>query len=123
MTPEAFVLERDAQRRIIIATVRGFWSPATADAYIDAMNAMMAQDRQSFGRAKALIDRRLSVVQSAETVERLRLGAARISRPEDRMAIVIESTLLKAQILRSYDPGTVKAFLSIEDALAWLANG
>lgn len=122
MAAEAFVLERDTQHHLIIATVRDFWSPATADAYVEAMGTMMAQDRRSFGRAKVLVDRRLSVVQSSETVERLRLGAAKICQSADRMAIVIDSTLLKAQLLRSYDRTTVKLFFSIEDAHAWLAT-
>lgn len=122
MAPEAFVLERDARQRIIVATVRGFWSPAIADEYVEAMGILMAQDRQSYGRAKALIDRRSSVVQTSETVERLRLGATRICQPADRMAIVVESALLKKQIRRSYDPGTVNLFLSMENAREWLSN-
>ncbi len=67
-----------------------------------------------------LVDLRKSPVQSVETAGRIKAATSRIYKPGDRIAIVVQSSLVKTQMRQVVDVTTVELFISIDAAEMWL---
>jgi hypothetical protein len=112
----------DERLGVIRTDVRGFWQTADAAAYFDHLARFINAARRRFGAAKVLVNRRENSVQSAEVAELMRAANARLYRPTDRLAIVTGSSLLLMQMRRLFSHPGSRAFLSLEEAEAWLTD-
>lgn len=118
----AFVIRMD-DHHIVHVRVCDVWTPDAAERYWRAFLPFLHQSRAHFaGYAKALIDRRGAPIMPVAMVQKMREGILEHYRPEDRLALVVDSSPLKAQIRQNYPLLNLDAFLSHDAALAWLIN-
>ncbi|WP_294248974.1 hypothetical protein [uncultured Sphingomonas sp.] len=117
----AFTVTMD-DRYIIHVRAHGPWSPEIADRYWLAFQPFLDESRRRLGYAKALIDRRGAPVMSMAMVQAMRDGIMAHYRPDDRLALVVDSSPLKSQVRKNYPLAHLDAFLSYDAALAWLQN-
>lgn len=115
-----FAIRYDPESNIIYSKVQGFWSVANAAAYVKAMKREMAERRTQNEIINVLVDRRETPVLSAEVADLLQKANREIYISTDRLAIVVDSSLLKMQLRRLFSHEGSKAFLSIDAALTWL---
>jgi hypothetical protein len=114
-----FELVYDPTAGIVRTMVRGFWSLDDADAYFRRLGILIHTARREFGHARVLVDRRGCPVQSAEVAQRMS-RANRDLFPTDRLAIVVDSNLVRMQMRRLFSHQGSQAFLSYEAAMTWL---
>jgi hypothetical protein len=114
-------IEFDRSMGIIRIKTMGFWTVEEAGCYWRELKDHVEAARRSRGRALTLIDARESKVQSPQVIERLSgIQALVVHLPADRVAHVPNSTLLQMQVRRMITSPQARAFLSLEDAEAWL---
>lgn len=109
-------------RHIVRVRVHGGLSPAIMDRFWPAFAPAIAESRRGRGHGKVMVDRRGAPTPTPDTVAMVRAGMAIHYAPDDRLAIVVDSTPLKAQIRQQYALKHREAFLSRDAALAWLEN-
>lgn len=111
-----------ADRRL--GTVRihghGFWSPLIVDAHFTELRLFLVPYRQSATCVRMIVDIRTASVQSLETTERMAVGVRSATLPGDRIAILVSSSLAKAQMRRVIGTSSHEFFLSSEAATRWV---
>jgi hypothetical protein len=112
----------DERLGVIRTDVCGFWEADDGVIYFDQLARFIDIARRRFGSVKVLVDRRESPIQSAAVAAQMRTANARLYRPEDRLAIVVDSSLLLMQLRRLFSHAGSRAFLSSEEAEAWLTD-
>lgn len=117
----SFTLRMD-DRHIIHVRAFGLWTPETAERYWRAFQPFLAESRAALGHAKVVVDRRGAPVMPREMVAAMRDGIATHYHPDDRLALVVDSSPLKSQVRQTYALKHLDAFLSHDAALAWLEN-
>jgi len=118
----AFVI-RMGDHHIVHVRVCDVWTPDIAERYWRVFLPFLHQSRVHFGGyAKALIDRRGTPIMPIAMIQKMREGVLEHYRSEDRLALVVDSSPLKAQIRQNYPLPNLDAFLSHDAALAWLIN-
>jgi hypothetical protein len=117
----AFAIWMDEHHIIHVRTL-DVWTPEGAERYWIAFQPFLDESRRQLGYAKALVDRRGSPVMSMPMVQAMRGGILAHYRPDDRLALVVDSSPLKMQVRQNYPLQHLEAFLSYEAALAWLQN-
>ena len=115
-----YSLRLDEDLGVVRAVTCGLWTSAEADEYIDNLARFVSDSRDRYGRAKVLVDRRRSPVQTSEVADRFGEANRTLYRPDDRLAIVVDSYLLKGQVRRRFVHEGAKAFLSYDAAETWL---
>lgn len=83
---------------------------------------LMQRARDEHGRALYLVDARETMVQPREVIEEIERWGSFLDHPDDRMAVVLASTLSKLQTERVFRSDQERAFLSIEAARDWLVG-
>jgi hypothetical protein len=116
----AFVQGRDADGSVRI-TAQGSWLAEEIDRHFVALDNQLRAIRASGGRARVLVDLRQAPVQADETAARLQRWTGRIYAAEDKVAILVGSSLLKAQMRQLPMAARRELFLSEGAALQWLA--
>jgi hypothetical protein len=110
----------DPIARLIRAYAGGEWSFQETTQYVAALTDFVEAARSRTGKARVLLDRRDVSSQSAAVSGLLAQANGAIFRADDRIALVVSSSLAKASLRqRMPHPGT-KAFLSIDAAETWL---
>jgi hypothetical protein len=105
---------------LIRAYAGGCWSVDETERYLDALTAFVEATRLRFGKARVLLDRRDVTTQAPAVAELLAKANGAIFRADDKIALVVTSSVAKASLRqRMPHPGT-KAFLSIDAAETWL---
>jgi hypothetical protein len=105
---------------LIRAHAGGDWSEEEVRRYIDALTGFVDAARAGLGKARVLLDRRDVVTQSPAVAAALAKANGAIFQSEDKIALVVSSSLAKSVLRqRMPHPGT-KAFLSIDAAETWL---
>ena len=97
----------------------GYWSPAYLDAHFAELADILVRLRKQ-RKVRVLVDLTQAAVQSAGTAERLSHWTSKIYREEDRVAIVLASSLIKAQMRRVAIIANRELFLSRTAAMTWL---
>jgi len=97
----------------------GCWSPEYLDAHFADLAGLLGRRRRD-RQVLVLVDLTRAGVQSDETAERIRYWTANLYRQSDRVAIVLASSMLKAQMRRYVMVADRELFLSRTAALAWL---
>jgi hypothetical protein len=110
----------DAERGIILVNCYGKWSPAQIDAVFAHTHSLINDMRTSLNRVRVLVDRRLAVLQSDATIQRLKEHTERVYAPDDRIAVLVDSSLSKMRLRSQIDPWAHKLFISESAANLWL---
>lgn len=90
------------------------------ECYLAELEDVIASIRQRYGHVRVLADLRRSPVRTQESAERLRLGNMALYRAGDRVALLVESSLLKIQLRRNLIAEYQNIFTSPEAAEMWL---
>lgn len=110
----------DGATGLIRAYAGGCWSELEARHYISALTIFIEGSRSELGKARVLLDRREIGSQSPAVAALLAQANGAIFWPDDKIALVVASSVAKVSLrTRMPHPGT-KAFLSIEAAETWL---
>jgi hypothetical protein len=105
---------------IIVVTGKGVWSPDCMDEHFAAL-AYWVEDRRARSQAvKVLVDLRGSGAQSAETMERIGIGAMTLYQDGDRVALLVTNSLAKLQMRRVIRTNQHQFFVSPSAARQWL---
>jgi len=97
----------------------GYWSPAYVDEHFSELGTMLDRVRKA-RKVRVLVELTQAAVQGEETARRVSHWTAKLYREEDRVAIVLASSLLKAQMRRVAIIADRELFLSRTAALTWL---
>ncbi|WP_343518729.1 hypothetical protein [Sphingomonas sp.] len=89
------------------------------DHYLAVLGEVVRDARLRFGRVRVLADLRNSPVRTQEAAERMRMGNLALYRTGDRVALIVESSLLKMQLRRTLVEYQ-NIFLSPNAAETWL---
>ncbi|MBO9712788.1 hypothetical protein [Sphingomonas sp.] len=112
-------VEFDAATGVIRLTGKGAWVTETVEACFREMVALVMQRREQRRPVLVLVDLSECAVQSDEVAAKIGLGAEKVQQPGDRVAIVVRSSLVKAQLRRTLpQPGEI--FISASAAETWL---
>lgn len=112
----------DPASAIIRVHGTGFWAPDEIDLMLDRLADQVAQARSIHGSARVLVDLSSNGAQMADTVTRIAKRSSAIYREGDRLAVVLESSILKMQIGRIERASEFHSFTNLADAEAWLAS-
>ena len=102
---------------LVRATIRGFWPMEVAVAYVDEMAGILAVARRR-GSARLIVDLTGAAIQSPEVMQKL--GVLDMYAPEDRVAVIVASSLLKTQLKRVFVKANLAVFVSEEAAETWV---
>ena len=92
------------------------------DDYLETLTELLHLVRQRFQRVCVFADLRGSPVRAQKAAEQLRIGNNELYRKGDRVALLVESSLLKLQLQRNIVPEYQALFTVAEDAEAWLRS-
>ncbi len=110
----------DAAQGIIRVMGRGFWTEADIDAHFVELGHLIERVRAGGDDILALVDLSDAPVQSPDVTARITAQTRRVYRPEDRIAIVVQSSLMKMQMKRAVDRPNLEVFISRHAATTWL---
>ncbi|MDR6850579.1 hypothetical protein J2Y54_000072 [Sphingomonas sp. BE123] len=71
------------------------------DRYLAVLDPIVADMRACFGRVRVLADLRNAPIRTQDAADRMRAGNLRLYRAGDRVALIVESSLLKMQLRRT----------------------
>jgi hypothetical protein len=98
----------------------GFWDMAVVDAYIADTKLTISRLRNLKQPLRAIVDRRGAPVLAMGVADRLAALYGELLRPGDRVAVLVDSSLVKMQIGRMARDGNTQAFLSLSAARTWV---
>lgn len=117
---DLFQIAFDRSAGLIRAFAAGAWTLDETRQYLAGLDAFVKGSRAFLGKARVLLDRREVSVQSTDVAALLASANGKIFQPDDRIAIVVTTSMAKANLRqRMPHPGS-KAFLSIDAAETWL---
>lgn len=117
--PGLYEIVRDDGRKILRINRVGVQQLADVDRYLAVLGDIVRDARLRFGRVRVLADLRNSPIRTQEAAERLRMGNLALYRTGDRVALIVESSLLKMQLRRTLVEYQ-NIFLSPHAAETWL---
>jgi hypothetical protein len=106
--------------RVLRIEARGIWDIAVAEAYVGDVTSMIAELRRRQPQLRAIVDRSDAPIFEAGVPESLMATYAAILQDGDRIAMVVESSLVKGQIRRLAGREETQTFLSISAARTWV---
>ncbi|MDO7841784.1 hypothetical protein [Sphingomonas immobilis] len=115
-----YQIRLDTEAMLVRGEARDCWSLDETDRYIAALKSCVVASRAMFGRVRVLVDRRDVSIQSADVAARLAVANSAIFQADDRIALVVDSSLTKASLRQRMPHVGTKAFLSITAAETWL---
>jgi hypothetical protein len=115
-----FSLWCEADTGLIRVVGVGVWTAAACDRHFAEVERMVLAARRAPRPVRLLVDLRRSGEQDERTTERIGHWTRQIYTAEDRVAMLVESTLLKAQMRRRLDGGRHAMFVSEAAARLWL---
>jgi len=117
-----FAFRIDEKNKLVHVEIAGIMSVSEVERFNEELLANASAARRLFGSFRFLVDARLCPVQPAETIGSFKLPHEVLKGGDDRYAVVLGSTLSKLQANRLSDDDRVRAFLSMDDAEAWLSG-
>lgn len=117
---DLFRISFDQSASLVRAYAAGAWTMDETRSYLVSLDAFVKESRSKLGKARVLLDRREVSVQSPDVAALLATANGEIFEPDDRIAIVVTTSMAKTSLRqRMPHPGS-KAFLSIDAAETWL---
>jgi hypothetical protein len=98
----------------------GSWTPAYTDEHFTALARYAAETRAAGLPVRVLVNLQKAGHQLPETIARIRAGVEAIYQPGDRIALVLESSLIKTQMSQVLDRAKMSFFISETAAALWL---
>jgi hypothetical protein len=99
----------------------GSWTPDYTDAHFAELGRHIAEVRAAGLPVRVMVNLQKTGEQSHATIDRIRAGADAIYRPGDRIALIVGSSQMKAQMSRLLDRTKLNFFISETAAKLWLA--
>lgn len=112
----------DAAADIIRIKAEGLWEVGQIEHCFETLAYIRDSDWRD-AHLRVLVDRRDTVVQSARTADRLQKLTETFYRPGDRVAVIVDNSLLKMQLKSVLDSTSHSLFISESAALLWLNAG
>lgn len=100
---------------------RGQWSTAQVGVHFAALRNLLRQRRATGEPVRVMIDLRESEVQSLDTMDSISDARANLYAPEERVATIVESSTLRAQLKTVGTTENRAFFLSPTAARIWLS--
>lgn len=110
----------DVAAKIIRITGVGKWTVDYVDVHFAELAVLIDRVRQQNGEVLALVDLSRAPVQSAEVAARIHEATGRLYGPGDRIAMIVPSFLLKAQMKSVTWKDNAAIFVSPFAAMTWL---
>jgi hypothetical protein len=110
----------DPVAKIIRIAGVGICTVDDIDVHFAELALLIERVRAQNGEVLALVDMARAPVQSAEVAERIQHATGRLYRPGDRIALIVQSFLLKAQMRSVTWEGNTAIFVSPHAAETWL---
>lgn len=98
----------------------GAWSVEYMNRHFRELDPVVATARMRMRNVMVLADLRDAPIQSPDVAEMINIGTRRLYRDGDRIAIVVQSSLVKLQMKRIVDCAQVQIFISVAAACTWL---
>jgi hypothetical protein len=117
--PGLYEIVRDDRVRIVRVNSVAVQQLADVDRYLTILGDVVRDARLRFGKVRVLADLRNSPIRTQEAAERMRTGNLALYRDGDRVALIVESSLLKMQLRRTLVEYQ-NIFLSPSAAETWL---
>lgn len=117
--PSLYEIVRDDRLKILRISRVAVQQLADVDRYLAVLGDVVRDARLRFGRVRVLADLRNSPIRTQEAAERMRSGNLALYRAGDRVALIVESSLLKMQLRRTLIEYQ-NIFLSPHAAETWL---
>lgn len=117
--PGLYEIIRDGRLKILRINQVGVRTLGEVDRYLAVLGDVVRDTRLRFGRVRVLADLRNAPLRTQEAAERMRMGNLALYRPGDRVALIVESSLLKMQLRRTLVEYQ-NIFLSPNAAETWL---
>ena len=117
--PYEFILDEAAG--LARGVARGTWSIEETAHYCADLRAVVARSRQLCGRVRVLLDRREISLQSADVCALLADANRTIFAGDDKIALVVATSLAKTSLRHRMPHAGTKAFLSMSAAETWLS--
>lgn len=117
--PGLYEIVRDDRVRILRINSVAVQQLADVDRYLAILGDVVRDARLRFGKVRILADLRNSPIRTQEAAERMRTGNLALYRDGDRVALIVESSLLKMQLRRTLVEYQ-NIFLSPSAAETWL---
>lgn len=117
--PGLYEIVRDDRVRIVRVNSVAVQQLADVDRYLAILGDVVRDARLRFGKVRVLADLRNSPIRTQEAAERMRTGNLALYRDGDRVALIVESSLLKMQLRRTLVEYQ-NIFLSPSAAETWL---
>ena len=110
----------DLVAKIIRITGVGMWTVDYIDVHFAELALLIERVRAQHGEVLALVDLSRAPVQPAEVAARIHDATKRLYRANDRVALIVQSFLLKAQMKRVTWEENTAIFVSPHAAETWL---
>jgi len=117
--PGLYEIVRDDRVRILRINSVAVQQLTDVDRYLTILGEIVRDARLRFGKVRVLADLRNSPIRTQEAAERMRTGNLALYRDGDRVALIVESSLLKMQLRRTLVEYQ-NIFLSPSAAETWL---
>ncbi len=99
--PGQYEIVRDDRRGLLRIHCTGLSLGDEVDRYLAVLEPIIANMRTSHGRVRVLADLRNAPIRTQEAADKMRAGNLRLYRTGDRIALIVESSLLKMQLRRT----------------------
>jgi len=110
----------DPVAKIIRITGIGAWTVDYVDVHFAELAVLIERVREQNGEVLALVDLSRAPAQSDEVAERINRATAQLYHARDRIALIVQSFLLKAQMKRAAWHSNTAIFVSANAAETWL---
>ncbi|MFL9842250.1 hypothetical protein ABS767_14870 [Sphingomonas sp. ST-64] len=117
--PGQYDIARDEESGVLRISAVGMQHADQVGRYLDVLERIVQETRARFGRIRVLSDLRNAPVRTQEAADRMREGNLRLYRSGDRVALIVETSLLKMQLRRTLID-CQNIFVSPNAAETWL---
>jgi hypothetical protein len=115
-----FQIHLDRESGAILVEGSGFWTAQVLDAHFDNLYDMVARRRTGGYKIKVLVDLRHGDVQSVDVITKIGARTSQVYETQDRVAIVVATSLFKMQLRRTVKRPLHNFFTSLPEAQGWL---
>lgn len=117
-----FSFSFDSQAGILMVRPVGAWTLDEIGRYSDELAIHVPKARRAAGELRLLIDNRACQLATRELAEPLGRAGAQVAAVDDRIAIIVSTTLMKMQTKRLLGAAPHGVFLTEEEGRAWLTS-
>lgn len=117
--PGQYEIVRDDRLAVIRTRCVGLKLGEEVDRYLAVLEPIVADMRACHGRVRVLADLRNAPIRTQEAADKMRAGNLRLYRAGDRIALIVESSLLKMQLRRTLI-ASQNIFVSPNAAETWV---